>query len=326
MSRFSMSGTFTALVTPFTADGEAVDLPALDALVEAQIQGGASGLVPCGTTGESPTLSDEEQAQVIARVVAVAKGRLPVLAGTGTFSTKKTLEASKAAIAAGADAVMVVMPYYNKPSQDGMREHVLAIARAVDCPVVLYNIPGRSVVDLSAETTERICEAAPNVVGLKDATGNVLRCQELVSRLGARLTVMCGDDGLTVPMMAVGARGVISVSANVRPAATSAVTTAMLAGDLETARARHFALLDVHKAMFLEPNPAPAKAALAHEGKMQATVRLPLVPVSDGVRRQVIEALRRADASAEGATKAAPGKAAGAARAAEASGTAAGAR
>ncbi|MEJ7735627.1 MAG: 4-hydroxy-tetrahydrodipicolinate synthase, partial [Polyangiaceae bacterium] len=309
MSRFSLSGTFTALVTPFTADGEAVDLPALDALVEAQIQGGVSGLVPCGTTGESPTLSDEEQAQVIARGVAVAKGRLPVFAGTGTFSTKKTIEASRAAVAAGADAVMVVMPYYNKPSQDGMREHVLAIARAVDCPVVLYNIPGRSVVDLSAETTERICQAAPNVVGLKDATGNVLRCQELVSRLGARLTVMSGDDGLTVPMMAVGARGVISVSANVRPAATSAVTTAMLAGDLETARARHFALLDLHRAMFLEPNPAPAKAALAHEGKMQATLRLPLVPVSDGVRRQVIEALQRADAAAaaEGATRAAPG-------------------
>jgi 4-hydroxy-tetrahydrodipicolinate synthase len=326
MSRFSMSGTFTALVTPFGADGEAVDFAALDALVEAQIQGGVSGLVPCGTTGESPTLSDEEQAQVIARVVAVAKGRLPVLAGTGTFSTKKTIAASRAALAAGADAVMVVMPYYNKPSQDGLREHVLAIARAVDCPIVLYNIPGRSVVDLGAETTARICEAAPNVVALKDATGNVLRCQELVSLLGSRLAVMSGDDALTVPMMAAGARGVISVSSNVRPAATSAVTTAMLAGDLETARARHLALLDLHKAMFLEPNPAPAKAALAHEGKMKASVRLPLVPASEGVRRQVMEALRRADSAATETGGAVAARAVGASRAAATSPSVAGAR
>lgn len=325
-----MSGTFTALVTPFTADAESsaddgsgpsIDWPAFEALVEAQVQGGVSGLVPCGTTGEAPTMTDEEQVEVIRRTVAIAKGRVPVLAGSGSFSTKKTIAASKAALAAGADAVMVVMPYYNKPSQDGMREHTLAVARAIEAPVVLYNIPGRCVVDLSAETTERICEAAPNVVGLKDATGNVLRCQELVARLGSRLTVMCGDDVLTVPMMAAGARGVISVTGNVRPAATSAVTTAMLAGDLETARARHLALGDVHRSMFLEPNPAPAKAALAHEGKMQAAVRLPLVAASEGVRRQVIEALKRADAASDSGGKA-TAKGSGAARAASAGPTA----
>jgi 4-hydroxy-tetrahydrodipicolinate synthase len=262
--KLALSGTFTALVTPFTADGSEVDVAALDALVDAQIAGGVSGLVPCGTTGESPTLSDEEQVAVIRRVVARARGRVPVVAGTGSFSTKKTIQASKAAKEAGVDGLMVVMPYYNKPSQDGMRAHVVAVAEAVDLPIILYNIPGRSVVDLAAETTEKICREAPNVVAMKEATGNVLRCQELVHRLGDRLTVLSGDDGLTLPMMAVGARGVISVTSNVFPKQVSAVTTAFLAGKLDEARRAHFALLELHAAMFLEPNPAPAKAALHH--------------------------------------------------------------
>jgi 4-hydroxy-tetrahydrodipicolinate synthase len=301
-----LRSTFTALVTPFTPDGEAVDFAALEALVEAQIAGGVTGLVPCGTTGEAPTLTDEEQVQVIARVVAVAKKRVPVLAGTGTFSTKKTIAASKAALAAGADGVMVVMPYYSKPSQEGLRQHVLAVAKAVPAPIVLYNIPGRSVVDLSAETTARICEAAPNVVGIKDATGNVLRCQELKRLLGERLTVLSGDDGLTLPMMSVGASGVISVTSNVRPREVSEVTRRFLAGDLEGARAMHFALLPVHGLLFVEPNPAPAKAALAAAGKMSASVRLPLAPCSEGLAKQVALALAKLD---EGA-KAAPARAA----------------
>src|SRR4051812_21118102 len=224
MANLRLSGTYTAIVTPFTPDGDAVDHAALEALVEAQIAGGVSGLVPCGTTGESPTLAEEEQQDVVKRVVTVARGRVPVLAGTGSFSTKKSIAASKAALAAGADGVMIVMPYYNKPSQDGLREHVVAIARAVSCPMVLYNIPSRSVVDLSAEATERICQAAPNVVGLKDASGNILRCQELVRRLGDRLAIMSGDDALTLGMMACGATGVISVTSNVRPREVSEVT------------------------------------------------------------------------------------------------------
>lgn len=291
-----LTGTFTALVTPFTPDGDAVDTAALDALVEAQIAGGVSGLVPCGTTGESPTLTDEEQIAVIKRVAQVAKGRVPIIAGTGSFSTKKTCLASKAAVAAGADGVMIVMPYYNKPSQDGMREHVLAVAKAVDCPIILYNIPGRSVVDLSAETTARICAAAPNVVGLKDATGNVLRCQELKRRLEGRLTILSGDDALTLPMMAAGASGVISVTSNVRPRETSEVTRRLLAGDLEGARAAHFALLELHGLMFVEPNPSPAKGALADLGRMSPAVRAPLLPASEGTRRQIAEALARLDA------------------------------
>ncbi|HMY20921.1 MAG TPA: 4-hydroxy-tetrahydrodipicolinate synthase, partial [Polyangium sp.] len=280
MKTISLSGTFTALVTPFVTGGDAVDFSALEALVEAQIEGGVSGLVPCGTTGESPTLTDEEQIAVIKRVVEVNRGRVPVIAGTGSFSTKKTITASKAALHAGADGVMIVMPYYNKPSQDGMREHVLAIAREVSSPIVLYNIPGRSVVDLSAETTAQICDKAPNVVGLKDATGNVLRCQELKKRLGDRLTVLSGDDALTLAFGSVGAAGVISVTSNVKPREVSAVTTALLANDYVKARALHFALVELHNVMFIEPNPAPAKAALASLGKMTDVVRLPLVSAS----------------------------------------------
>lgn len=293
MKTISLSGTFTALVTPFVTGGDAVDFSALEALVEAQIEGGVSGLVPCGTTGESPTLTDEEQIAVIKRVVEVNNGRVPVIAGTGSFSTKKTITASKAALHAGADGVMIVMPYYNKPSQDGMREHVLAIAREVSSPIVLYNIPGRSVVDLSAETTAQICDKAPNVVGLKDATGNVLRCQELKKRLGDRLTVLSGDDALTLAFGSVGAAGVISVTSNVKPREVSAVTTALSANDYVKARALHFALVELHNVMFIEPNPAPAKAALASLGKMTDVVRLPLVSASPATKQKVVDALAR---------------------------------
>ena len=298
MTAHRIEGTWTAIVTPFSPDGSAIDLPALDRLVEDQIQGGVSGLVPCGTTGETPTLDDAEQIAVIARVVAAAKGRVPVYAGTGSFSTKKTIAASKAAITAGADGVMVVMPYYSKPSQDGLREHVLAIARAVPSPILLYNVPGRSVVDLGADATVRICEAASNVVAIKDATANVLRCQELKRRLGDRLTVMCGDDALTLPMMAVGASGVISVTANVLPRAVSDVTRFVRENAWDRARAAHLSLLEIHGVMFVEPNPAPAKAALAAMGKMNDAVRLPLVAASEGARRQITDALARLDAAA----------------------------
>jgi 4-hydroxy-tetrahydrodipicolinate synthase len=170
---------------------------------------------------------------------------------------------------------------------------VLAVARAVSCPIVLYNIPGRSVVDLGPDATEKICESAPNVVGIKDATGNVLRCQEMKRRLGDRLTILSGDDALTLPMMSVGASGVISVTSNVRPREVSEVTRLVAAGQWEAARAAHLALLELHGLMFVEPNPAPAKAALAGEGKMSAAVRLPLVPASEGLRRSIASAMAR---------------------------------
>lgn len=293
MAALVLEGTFTAIVTPFTPDGSAVDVDALDRLVDAQIEGGVSGLVPCGTTGESPTLSDAEQVDVIRRVVVRAKGRVPVIAGTGSFSTKKTIEASKAAVEAGADAVMIVMPYYSKPSQDGLRMHAVEVARSVEVPVVLYNIPGRCIVDLLPETTERICSEAKNVVGMKEATGNVLRCQELVRRLGDRLTVLSGDDVLTLPMMAIGAKGVISVVSNVLPAETSRVTTLALAGKYEEARRAHFDLLELASLLFVEPNPAPAKAVLAKLGRMSPSVRGPLAPATDALTARLVEAMKR---------------------------------
>ena len=225
MGDMSFRGTWTALVTPFEEGGERVDFAALSRHVEDQIASGISGLVPCGTTGEAPTLSAAEQLEVIRVVAQVARGRVPVMAGTGSNATATTIKASQAALEAGADAVMLVMPYYNKPSQDGMREHVLAVAASVDCPIVLYNIPGRSVVDLGVAATVQICERAPNVVGMKDASGNVIRCQELARALGDRLTILSGDDVLTLPMMVCGVRGVISVTSNVLPREVSAVTS-----------------------------------------------------------------------------------------------------
>jgi len=284
MVDLSFAGTFTAIVTPLRAGGEKVDFEALERLVEDQIAGGVSGLVPCGTTGETPTLTDAEQIEVIRRVVDVAGGKVPVVPGAGSNCTRKSIKASRAALEAGADGVMIVMPYYNKPSQDGLRRHVVTIAQAVDCPLIIYNIPGRSVVDLSVDCTERICEDAANVVALKDATGNVLRCQELKRRLGDRLTVMSGDDGLTLGMMATGASGVISVSANVLPKQVSEVTAHLAAGDYGKARAAHYRLAPFHGLMFVEPNPAPCKLALALLGKMNADVRLPLLMAGDATR------------------------------------------
>src|SRR5450755_2614732 len=230
MAELSLSGAYTALVTPLTADGSEVDFPAFEKHLEAQLAGNISGLVPCGTTGEAPTLTDGEQRELIARCKRIANGRAVVLAGTGSNSTKKSIEAAKAAVEAGADAVMVVMPYYSKPTQEGLFQHVLAIAKAVTVPLVLYNIPGRSVVELSVETSLRVLDACPNVVGFKDATGNVLHCQELLLRAKRPVSVLSGDDVLTVPMMSVGATGVISVTSNVYPKELSELVADALAG------------------------------------------------------------------------------------------------
>jgi 4-hydroxy-tetrahydrodipicolinate synthase len=293
----SLSGAYTALVTPFTEDGSAVDGRALDELVEAQIAGRVSGLVPCGTTGEAPTLTDAEQRWVIQRTVQIAAGRVPVLAGAGSFSTQKTVYSCQAALEAGADAVMVVMPYYNRPTQAGLVEHVVQVAAAVRGPIVLYNIPVRTGVDLGADATEAICARAANVVGIKDATGNVLRCQELLRRLGDRITVMCGDDALTLPMMACGAKGVISVVSNLLPRAVGEVARLALAGQWDAARRAHFGILPVSEAMFIEASPAPVKFALSQKSKMSAAVRPPLLPASESARAKIGEAVRRYEAS-----------------------------
>jgi 4-hydroxy-tetrahydrodipicolinate synthase len=290
MSRVTFQGTYTALVTPFK-DDQSIDWEAFDRLVEDQIAGGISGIVPCGTTGESPALDHEEQLELVKRCVKLANGKVTVLAGTGTNSTKSTIEASKAAERAGADGVMIVVPYYNKPTQDGMLAHFTAAAAAVSVPVVVYNIPGRTGIDLAADTLARICEKSSNVVATKEATGNVLRAQEIARTLGTRCTILSGDDTLTLPMIAVGGKGVISVTSNLYPAEVSKATRLALDGKLEEARKAHLALCRVHETMFVEANPSPVKAALAHKGKMKDVVRGPLARISEGARSKVIAAI-----------------------------------
>jgi 4-hydroxy-tetrahydrodipicolinate synthase len=276
MTNLQLSGAFTALVTPFASTG-AVDFDTFDRLLERQLEGGIGGLVPCGTTGESPTLEDDEQSDVIAHTVKAAKGHVPVVAGTGSNCTNYAKQLAKTAEAAGADAVMVLMPYYNKPCQEGLFRHVQIVAQAVSIPVVLYNIPGRTAVDLSVETTLRILDACPNVVGIKDASGGVNYCQDLLRRSGDRVTLLSGDDVLTLPMMVVGAKGVISVTSNLYPREVQACAEAALAGDWKTARARHLALYPVHRSLFVEPSPQPIKGIMAARGLLGPTLRPPMV-------------------------------------------------
>jgi 4-hydroxy-tetrahydrodipicolinate synthase len=291
-----LQGVYTALVTPFSADGSSIDFDAYEKLLAQQLDGGISGLVPCGTTGESPTLSDAEQRELIARTVRSVKGRAAVLAGTGSNNTKKSIEASKAAFEAGADGVMIVTPYYSKPSQEGLFRHVTEIAKAVSGPVVVYNVPGRSIVEITVDTLLRIADACPNVVGVKDASGNVFYVQELQGKRRGRLADMCGDDPLTLPMMACGAAGVISVTSNLYPRQTSEVVADVLAGKWADAERKSTALYPIHRALFSEPSPAPIKAALALKGMMLANVRLPLVEATEACKSQLAELMRSYEA------------------------------
>lgn len=297
MANFEARGVFTALVTPFTEDGSHVDFGAFERLLDSQLKGGVSGLVPCGTTGETPTLSDEEQRELIRRTVAFAAGRIPVMAGTGSNSTKKTIELSNAALEVGADAVMVVTPYYNKPSQEGMLRHIELVASAVRGPIFLYNIPGRTGVDLSVETTLRIIERCPNVVGIKDATGSVFSCQGVLASTPRPFAVLAGDDALALPMVSVGAAGVISVTSNLYPRQVSEVLSDYAAGRLSAAQAKNLKLFPVHRTMFCEPNPQPVKAALALKGMMRAAVRPPLVELGASSRALVERTLAAYEAS-----------------------------
>jgi 4-hydroxy-tetrahydrodipicolinate synthase len=292
----SLHGVYTALVTPFSADGSSIDFEAYEKLLAQQIEGGVSGLVPCGTTGESPTLTDAEQLELIGRTVRIAKGRVPVLAGTGSNNTKKSIEASKAAFEAGADGVMIVTPYYNKPSQEGLFRHLTEIAKAVSGPVVVYNIPGRSIVDLAVGTLLRVLDACPNVVGIKDASGNSIFVQELMLKARGRVVDLSGDDPLTLPMMAVGARGVISVTSNLYPRQVSDVVADALAGKWADAERKNSALYPVHRALFSEPSPAPIKAALAIKGMMQPSVRLPILEATRACKDALLQVIESYEA------------------------------
>ncbi|HEY2406486.1 MAG TPA: 4-hydroxy-tetrahydrodipicolinate synthase [Polyangiaceae bacterium] len=297
MAHPELAGLFTAIVTPFSTDGSEIDYSAYERHVGDQLAAGVSGIVPCGTTGEAPTLSDAEQRELIARTARLAKGKALVLVGTGSNNTKKSVDAAKSAVEAGADAVMVVMPYYSKPSQEGLFQHVAAIAHSVTAPIVLYNIPGRSVVDLSVDTTLRVLDACSNVVGVKDASGNALYVQELLLRAKRPVSVLCGEDALTVPLMSVGAQGVISVTSNVYPKQLSEIVSAALGGRFAEAKHKSLPLFPVHRVLFSEPSPAPTKAALAAKGRMNASVRLPLVEASAECRARLAATLAAYEAS-----------------------------
>jgi 4-hydroxy-tetrahydrodipicolinate synthase len=297
MAELSLSGAYTALVTPLTADGSEVDFPAFEKHLEAQLAGNISGLVPCGTTGEAPTLTDGEQREVIACCKRAANGRAIVLAGVGSNNTKKSIDAGRAALEAGADALMVVLPYYSKPTQEGLFQHFLAIAKGVPAPLVIYNIPGRSVVEMSVDTALRVLDACPNVIGFKDATGNVLHCQELLLRAKRPISILSGDDVLTVPMMSVGAKGVISVTSNVYPKEISDMVADALAGRVLEAGKKQVKIFGVHRAMFSEASPAPVKAALAIKQRMNASVRLPIVEATAECRARLAAVMAEYEAS-----------------------------
>lgn len=268
----------TALVTPFTADGTAVDEPSLSILCESQIAAGIDGLVACGTTGESATLTAREQERVVRAVVEASAGRVPVVAGAGSNSTAHAVELGRAAAAAGADALLAVTPYYNKPNQEGLYQHFKALC-GVGLPVILYNVPGRTGCDLLPDTIARLAEL-PQVVAVKEATGTVQRTQQILAKVGDRLVLLSGEDAINYPLYAVGARGCISVVSNVAPALLAETWDAAAAGDHGRARALHQHSLPLAEALFWEPNPIPVKAALAMMGRMKGALRLPLVPMS----------------------------------------------
>jgi len=285
----AIEGCLTALVTPLR-DGK-VDFDRLGKLVDWQIEQGVDGLVAVGTTGESATLGVEEHVAVIAATVKAAHGRVPVIAGAGGNATSEALELTRAAEAAGANALLHVTPYYNRPSQEGLFRHFEAVAKATKLPVILYNVPSRTACDLLTETVVRLADV-DNIVGVKDATGNLVRGSELIARVGDRIAVLSGDDGTAFPLYAVGARGVISVVSNVAPRAMSDMWDAVKAGDWARGRQRHFELRVLNQLLFAESSPAPTKAALALLGRCSTDVRLPLVSASSGLVEQLRAEMR----------------------------------
>ncbi len=283
-------GSIVALVTPFR-NGQ-LDLAALAALIERQVAGGTSALVACGTTGEAPTLSEHEYAEVVRFTVEQARRRLPVIAGTGTYDTAETIRRTKAAAAAGCDGALVVTPYYNKPTVRGLKAHFLAVAEASPIPLILYNIPSRTGTRIPPALIVELARH-PRIVALKDATGVPADGMDVIE--ASPITVLAGDDALTLAWMAMGAKGVVSVAANVVPDEMAALTREVARGDLTAARRRHYSLLPLFRALFVETNPVPVKAALALEGIGTGEVRLPLVEAEEATKvglRGALELLR----------------------------------
>jgi 4-hydroxy-tetrahydrodipicolinate synthase len=290
-AKTSFKGSFTALVTPFKNGG--LDEAAFRGLVDWQIAEGTSGLVPVGTTGESPTVSHDEHKQVVEWCVEQAKGRVPVIAGAGSNSTKEAIELAQHAEKAGASAVLVVTPYYNKPTQEGMYQHFKAINDAIGIPIIIYNIPPRSVIDMSVETMARLYELK-NITGVKDATANVLRVSQQRAAMGPDFNQLSGEDGTALGFMAHGGHGCISVTSNVAPRLCAEFQAACLKGDYAAAIKVQDKLLPLHQHLFVETNPSPAKYALSVLGKCSDAVRLPMVPLSDKSKAIVREAMTHA--------------------------------
>jgi 4-hydroxy-tetrahydrodipicolinate synthase len=284
------TGTYTAIVTPFK-DGK-VDEAALEKLIKAQIKAGVDGIVPVGTTGESPTLDYEEHIQVIESAVEYAGGKIKVLAGTGANSTNEAIYLTKAAEEAGADGSLQVAPYYNKPPQEGLFQHFHTVARATKLPIVLYSVPSRCGVEISVEIVNRLAHDSENIVGIKEAGGTPDRVSQLHAALGPRFTILSGDDSLTVPFMAVGAQGVVSVASNLIPREVSQMVKAFAMGKVEAAQKLHHKFYPLFKDLFIESNPIPVKAALAMMGQIEEEYRLPLAPMRSKNRETLLATLK----------------------------------
>ena len=287
-----IKGSIVAIVTPMHED-ESLDLEAFRALIDFHINEGTDGIVVVGTTGESPTVNVEEHELLITEAVKHVAGRIPVIAGTGANSTREAIELASFSKKAGADASLTVVPYYNKPTQEGLYLHFKAIAEAVDMPHILYNVPGRTVADMSNDTVLRLAQI-PNIVGLKDATGNIERGSDLLQRAPADFAVYSGDDASTLALLLLGAHGTISVTANVAPRLMHEMCAAALNGDVATAREINFRLLGLHRHLFVEANPIPVKWAVARMGKIRQAQRLPLTPLSLSAQAVVEAAMRQA--------------------------------
>ncbi len=284
------AGTYTALVTPFRKGS--VDEEAFKKLIREQIRGGIDGIVPVGTTGESPSLGFDEHVWVVELAVQAARGRVKVLAGTGANSTAEAIHLTRAAEAVGVDGSLQVAPYYNKPSQEGLFQHFRKIARATRLPIILYSIPGRCNISIEVATVERLAKACKNIVGIKEAGGDADRVSQLRAALGQRFTILSGDDALTLPFMAVGAEGVISVASNIIPRQVARMVSAFASGQLAQALKLHQKYYPLFTDLFLETNPVPAKAALALLGKCAEEYRLPLCKMSAHNRAQLTTTLK----------------------------------
>jgi 4-hydroxy-tetrahydrodipicolinate synthase len=286
-----MHGCATALVTPFKSDGS-IDEDQMRALVDRQIKGGVRLLVPCGTTGESATMTEEEDARVIAMTIDVARGRARVIAGAGSNSTASAIDYSKRAKEAGADAVLQVAPWYNKPTQEGLYAHFRAIAEAVpDVPIMLYNVPGRTSSNIAAQTTLRLARDCENIVAVKEASGNLSQIMEILRERPDGFAVLSGDDAVTLPLIALGAEGIVSVASNEIPDLMSQMTNFALDGNWNEARALHYRLLPLMDNNFIESSPGPVKAVMAMMGLLEENFRLPLVPVTEKSRVRLREVI-----------------------------------